>query len=188
MTDRLNPARVFARPGTALAAALVVFACLQSAHAADPVRGEQQMVVAANPYATEAGIEILRAGGSAVDAAITVQLVLSMVEPQSSGIGGGAFLLHTDTAAAGDEAVVTVYSGRETAPAGAGPAMFAGDGDSPPSFTSLMYGGLPVGVPGAMRMLEMAHRDHGRLPWADLFEPAIELAENGFEISPRLYF
>jgi gamma-glutamyltranspeptidase/glutathione hydrolase len=147
------------------------------------------MVVAANPHATEAGIRILREGGSAVDAAIAVQLVLSLVEPQSSGIGGGAFLLHLDRPASGsDPAEVTVYSGRETAPSAAGPDMFLGNNGGPGSFMSVGYGGLPVGVPGVMRMLEAAHRDHGRLPWADLFEPAIALAESGFAISPRLYF
>ncbi|MGD8341932.1 MAG: gamma-glutamyltransferase, partial [Gammaproteobacteria bacterium] len=136
-----------------------------------------------------AGIRVLRAGGSAVDAAIAVQLVLSLVEPQSSGIGGGAFMLHLDRAGSATEApTVTVYSGRETAPAAAGPDLFTGDDDEPGSFLARQYGGLPVGVPGVMRMLELAHRDHGRLPWAELFEPAIELAEQGFEISPRLYF
>ena len=154
--------------------------------AQEPVEALEHMVVAANPHATEAGIRILRAGGSAVDAAITVQLVLSLVEPQSSGIGGGAFMLHFDGSL--EDSLVTVYSGRETAPVAAGPDMFLGHDGEPGSFMALGYGGLPVGVPGVMRMLEMAHRDHGRLPWPDLFEPAIELAENGFEISPRLYF
>jgi gamma-glutamyltranspeptidase/glutathione hydrolase len=151
-----------------------------------PVVGHEQMVVAANPHATETGIEILRAGGSAVDAAIAVQLVLSMVEPQSSGIGGGAFLLHLD--ASGETPVLTAYEGRETAPARATEALFLGDDGVPRPFPEIGWGGLPVGVPGVMRMLEMVHADHGRLPWARLFEPAIELAENGFEISPRLYF
>lgn len=158
---------------------------VSQAIADEPVTANQQMVVAANPHAAEAGIRILREGGSAVDAAIAMQLVLSLVEPQSSGIGGGAFLLHRDGLVTGSEdSAVTVYSGRETAPAAAGPDMFQGGG----SFLSLQYGGLPVGVPAVMRMMEMAYRDHGRLPWADLFLPAIELAENGFEISPRLYF
>lgn len=155
----------------------------------EPILAREQMVVAANPHAAEAGIRILRAGGSAVDAAIAMQLVLSLVEPQSSGIGGGAFMLHTDSSGVDSEAAaVTVYSGRETAPAAAGPDLFQSDDSSTGSFLSRMYGGLPVGVPAVMRMLEMAHRDHGRLPWAELFDPAIELAENGFEISPRLYF
>ena len=165
-----------------------VFACsafLGQAAADEPVTSHEQMVVAANPHAAEAGIRILREGGNAVDAAIAVQLVLSLVEPQSSGVGGGAFLLyHDDSGAAGEPLAVTAYSGRETAPAAAGPDMFS----NADSFIGRMYGGVPVGVPGVMRMLELAHSEHGRLPWADLFEPAIELAENGFEISPRLYF
>jgi gamma-glutamyltranspeptidase / glutathione hydrolase len=160
---------------------------LEHALADEPVRANEQMVVAANPHAAEAGIRILRDGGSAVDAAIAVQLVLSLVEPQSSGVGGGAFMLYSEEAeTAGEPAPVTFYSGRETAPAAAGPDMFQRGAAA--SYLSLAYGGVPVGVPGVMRMLELAHRDHGRLPWADLFEPAIELAENGFEISPRLYF
>jgi gamma-glutamyltranspeptidase / glutathione hydrolase len=168
----------------------LVFVCAGfsgRAAADEPVTAHEQMVVAANPHAAEAGIRILRAGGNAVDAAIAVQLVLSLVEPQSSGVGGGAFLLyHDDSGAAGEPIEVTAYSGRETAPAAAGPDLF-GQGNTD-SFLTRMYGGLPVGVPGVMRMLELAHKEHGRLPWADLFEPAIELAENGFEISPRLYF
>jgi len=171
--------------GLFLAAALAIAA---PARADEPVRAEQQLVVAANPHATEAGIRILRQGGSAVDAAIAVQLVLSLVEPQSSGIGGGAFMLYTERPeTAGELPDVTVYSGRETAPAAAGPDLFQ-TGGGPGGYASIVYGGRPVGVPGVMRMLEMAHRDHGRLPWADLFEPAIELAQHGFEISPRLYF
>jgi len=162
---------------------------LTHAVADEPVRASEQMVVAANPHAARAGISILRAGGSAVDAAIAVQLVLSMVEPQSSGIGGGAFMLHLDSSGtATKSAQVTVYSGRETAPGAAGPDMFLSDDDAPGSFLGRVFGGLPVGVPGVMRMLEMAHEDHGRLPWAELFEPAIELAEGGFEVSSRLYF
>ena len=144
--------------------------------AQEPVEGFEHMVVAANPHATEAGYRILRDGGSAVDAAIAVQLVLSLVEPQSSGIGGGAFMLHFDGSS--DEQRVTVYGGRETAPAAVGPGMFLGDDGMPGSYMTHGYGGLPVGVPGVMRMLEMAHGDHGRLPWRELFEPAIELAES----------
>jgi gamma-glutamyltranspeptidase/glutathione hydrolase len=160
-----------------------------AARADDPFVAEQQLVVAANPHAAEAGIRILRQGGSAVDAAIAVQLVLSLVEPQSSGIGGGAFLLYYDAAASsGDDASVTVYSGRETAPAAAGPDLFLNADGSPGPFQRVGYGGNAVGVPGVMRMFEAAHREHGRLPWADLFVPAIELAEQGFAISPRLYF
>jgi gamma-glutamyltranspeptidase/glutathione hydrolase len=172
-----------------IAASLLAAAALAGALADEPVRAERQMVVAANPHATEAGIRILREGGGAVDAAIAIQLVLSLVEPQSSGIGGGAFMLYLDAdEATSDAPGLTVYSGRETAPAAAGPDLFLGPDGRPGSFLTVGYGGLPVGVPGVMRMLEMAHREHGRLPWADLFEPAIELAGTGFEISPRLYF
>ena len=120
------------------------------------------------------------AGGSAVDAAIAVQMVLALVEPQSSGIGGGAFLLHFD----GKD--VEAYDGRETAPAAADERLFMGADGKPLPFYEAVVGGRAVGVPGAVRMLEMAHRQHGRLPWARLFEPAIALAERGFEVSPRL--
>jgi gamma-glutamyltranspeptidase/glutathione hydrolase len=145
------------------------------------------MVVAAHPLAAEAGIRILRAGGGAVDAAIAVQLVLSLVEPQSSGIGGGAFLLFHDGESDG-KGVITAYEGRETAPATATSRMFLDSTGKELPYPVSNFGGLPVGVPGALRMLELAHEDHGRLAWADLFVPAIELAENGFEITPRLYF
>src|SRR5690606_22425375 len=151
---------------------------------AAPVRAEQQMVAAATPHAAEAGRRVLRAGGGAVDAAIAVQLVLSLVEPQSSGVGGGAFMLFLD----GEDGTITAYEGRETAPAAATPDMFLTEDGRPASFAAVGSGGLAVGVPGVMRMLERAHREHGRLPWAELFTPAIELAERGFEISPRLHF
>jgi len=144
---------------------------------------EQHMVSAANPYAAEAGLEILRAGGSAVDAAIAVQLVLNLVEPQSSGIGGGAFLLHWDAATASLKA----YDGRETAPASARPDRFIVDG-KPMPFTQAVRSGLSVGVPGLVRLLATVHRAHGRMPWAKLFESAIQLSENGFKVSPRLHF
>jgi gamma-glutamyltranspeptidase / glutathione hydrolase len=154
---------------------------------AAPTRAERQLVVSANPYASEAGLKILRAGGSAVDAAIAVQLVLTLVEPQSSGIGGGAFMLTYAAPENGTAGAITAYEGRETAPGAATPDMFLGANGRPDSFANVGAGGLAVGVPGALRMLELAHRDHGRLPWADLFAPAIELAENGFEVSPRLF-
>ncbi|WP_448202781.1 gamma-glutamyltransferase [Azospirillum sp. sgz302134] len=142
----------------------------------------KHMVAAANPLAAEAGREILRAGGSAVDAAIAVQLVLNLVEPQSSGIGGGAFLLHYD---AGTKAVAS-YDGRETAPAAAKPERFLGADGKPMSFYDAVVGGRSVGVPGTVKLLEHAHRLHGKLPWPRLFAPAIALAENGFTVSPRL--
>jgi gamma-glutamyltranspeptidase/glutathione hydrolase len=142
---------------------------------------QRQAVAAANPLATDAGHQILRAGGSALDAAIAVQLVLGLVEPQSSGIGGGAFLLHFD----GQK--VTAHDGRETAPAGAQSDMFVGDNGKPLTFDDAVLSGHAVGVPGAMRMLEAAHRQHGVLPWGQLFAPAITLAEQGFRVSPRLH-
>jgi len=169
-----------------LAAALVSAAAAQSA-VPRPVRADAQMVVTANSYATDAGLEILRAGGGAVDAAVAVQLVLTLVEPQSSGIGGGAFMLLYDVPRAGGEPVITAYEGRETAPAAATPDMFLNEKGHAASFAAVGIGGLSVGVPGVMRMLESAHRAHGRLPWAKLFEPAIRLADSGFDMSPRLH-
>jgi gamma-glutamyltranspeptidase/glutathione hydrolase len=137
------------------------------------------MVAAANPLATDAGYQVLKAGGSAVDAAIAVQMVLALVEPQSSGIGGGLFLVHHDGTK------VQAYDGRETAPAAATPDLFMKDG-KPMAFMDGVVGGRSVGVPGTLRALELAHRDHGKLPWKSLFQPAIQLAEQGFRISPRL--
>ena len=137
-------------------------------------------VAAANPLATGAGYQVLSAGGSAIDAAVAVQMVLALVEPQSSGVGGGAFLLHYNGKA------VEAFDGRETAPAAADDKLFLAADGKPLPFFEAAVGGRSVGVPGAVRMLEMAHRQHGRLPWAKLFEPAIALAEGGFKISPRL--
>jgi gamma-glutamyltranspeptidase / glutathione hydrolase len=137
------------------------------------------MVAAANPLATDAGYQVLKAGGSAVDAAIAVQMVLGLVEPQSSGIGGGLFLVHFDGTK------VQAFDGRETAPAAATPDLFMKDG-KPMGFMDGVVGGRSVGVPGVLRALELAHRQHGKLPWKTLFAPAIALAEQGFAISPRL--
>lgn len=147
------------------------------------VVAERQILVAAHPLASEAGLEILRAGGSAIDAAIAMQLVLNVVEPQSSGIGGGGFLLYFD-AATGD---VWSYEGRERAPAAATPNRFLDDAGEPLDFYDAAVGGQAVGVPALLGALAMAHRDHGRLAWADLFPPAIQLAEDGFPVSPRLH-
>lgn len=138
-------------------------------------------VAAANPLATEAGRQILAAGGSAVDAAIAVQMVLTLVEPQSSGLGGGAFLMHWDGRA------VQAFDGRETAPAEADGQLFLGADGKPLAFLDAVVGGRSVGTPGTVRMLEMAHARHGRLPWSALFEPAIRLARDGFPVSPRLH-
>ncbi len=137
-------------------------------------------VAAANPLAANAGYQVLKAGGSAVDAAIAVQMVLTLVEPQSSGIGGGAFLLHFD----GEQ--VEAFDGRETAPAAATETLFIGSDGKPLPFMEGVVGGRAVGTPGTLRLLEMAHRQHGKLPWAQLFEPAIALAEGGFRVSTRM--
>ncbi len=139
------------------------------------------IVAAAHPLAAEAGAQILRRGGSAVDAAVAVQMVLGLVEPESSGIGGGAFMLHW----AHGESRLRSYDGRETAPAAARPDRFMRDA-KPMDFFEAAVGGRSVGVPGVLRMLELAHRRHGRLPWHELFEPAIRIAEQGFAPSPKL--
>jgi gamma-glutamyltranspeptidase/glutathione hydrolase len=152
-------------------------------YAKDVAAADRFMVAAANPLAVRAGLDMLEAGGSAVDAAIAVQLVLNLVEPQSSGIGGGAFLLHWDQTAR----QIETYDGRETAPNAATADRFLRNGQRLPFFEAVKSG-LSVGVPGLVRMLEMAHRKHGKLDWAKLFARAIRLARDGFEVSPRLHF
>ena len=137
-------------------------------------------VAAANPLATDAGYQVLKAGGNAIDAAVAVQMVLTLVEPQSSGIGGGAFLMHFDGAD------VQAYDGRETAPAAVTGELFMEDGEPLP-FMEAVASGLSVGVPGTLRMLEQAHAEHGQLAWQELFTPAITLAEEGFAVSQRLH-
>lgn len=146
------------------------------------VRGTAQMIVAAHPLAADAGREMLRAGGSAMDAAVAAQMVLNLVEPQSSGIGGGAFLLYWD---AGTRRL-SAYDGRETAPKAATPGRFLDAEGARLSFGDASTGGLAVGVPGLLRMLETAHRAHGRLDWARLFAPAIDAAGDGFRVTRRL--
>ncbi len=146
-----------------------------------PQYASRQMAAAANPLAAAAGREMLRQGGSAIDAAIAMQAVLTLVEPQSSGIGGGALIVLWDGKA------VRTYDGRETAPAGATEKLFLQADGKPMPFTEAQIGGRSVGTPGVLRALELAHQKHGRLPWAKLFEPAITLAEKGFAISPRLH-
>ncbi|MDR9754178.1 gamma-glutamyltransferase [Pseudomonas sp. SZMC_28357] len=145
------------------------------------VRAERHMAAAANPLAAEAGRQMLRQGGSAIDAAIAMQAVLTLVEPQSSGIGGGAFIVLWD----GKN--VRTYDGRETAPAGATERLFLNADGQPMGFSQAQIGGRSVGAPGVLRALHLAHRQHGRLPWSQLFEPAIALAQNGFAVSPRLH-
>ena len=147
-----------------------------------PTVSKRFMVAAAHPIATDAGYTILRQGGSAVDAAIAVQLVLGLVEPQNSGLGGGAFMLVHDA----KRHKLIAYDGRETAPAAAKPDRFLDADGKPLAFDAAVIGGRSVGVPGTVALLAEAHKQHGRLPWAKLFDPAIVLAEQGFEVSPRL--
>ncbi|MCQ4161329.1 gamma-glutamyltransferase [Roseomonas sp. GC11] len=147
-----------------------------------PVRAQRQMVAVAHPLAAEAALAMLRQGGTAVDAAIAAQAVLTLVEPQSSGIGGGALLLHWN----GGQQRLAAWDGRETAPAAATPALFLKPDGTPLPFYEAVLSGRSVGVPGVMPMLEAAHKAEGRLPWASLFAPAIRLAEEGFPVSPRL--
>lgn len=148
-----------------------------------PVHASRQMVAAANPIAAQAGLDMLRAGGNALDAAIAIQMMLNLVEPQSSGVGGGGFLLYY----AARDGALSAYDGRETAPASATPGMFLAPDGTPYDFIDVAQSGLSVGVPGALRMLEAAHKENGKLPWAKLFEPAIKRAEEGFAISKRLH-
>ncbi len=168
---------------------LIIFLCgifgaaLQPAAAASkPVAAKSEMVVAAHPLAAETALRILRSGGNAADAAIAAQILLTLVEPQSSGIGGGGFLLYYD----GKRRDLDFYDGRETAPARATANMFLQPDGTPKPFYDAVVGGLSVGTPGVLRLLEEVHRDHGRLPWAQLFDDAIRLAEQGFPVSPRL--
>jgi gamma-glutamyltranspeptidase/glutathione hydrolase len=140
------------------------------------------MVAAANPLAVAAGVKVLKAGGSAADAAVAVQAVLGLVEPQSSGLGGGAFMLYYDA----KTRTTTVYNGRETAPAGASATMFEGPDGQPLNHFVGVLSGRSIGVIGAIATLAEAQKDHGRLPWHALFGDAEHLAENGFTISPRL--
>ncbi|MBI5940793.1 MAG: gamma-glutamyltransferase family protein [Caulobacterales bacterium] len=146
--------------------------------------GPRAMVVSANPLATEAGLKVLREGGSAIDAAVAVQAVLGLVEPQSSGLGGGSFMVYYDARSR----KVTAYDGRETAPAGATADMFLGPDGKPMSFVTALVSGRATGVPGAVAMLALAHKDHGELPWSALFGDAGRLADEGFIVSPRLAF
>lgn len=183
------------RPLSVIAVALSLVACHTSVNEQPPApelgsgyrtdlstrHAERHMAAAANPLAAEAGREILRQGGSAIDAAIAMQAVLTLVEPQSSGIGGGAFIMLWD----GQN--VHAYDGRETAPAGATQRLFLRADGTPMAFPEAQIGGRSVGTPGVLRALEMAHKKTGHLQWAKLFEPAIRLAEQGFAISPRLH-
>lgn len=141
----------------------------------------QGMVSAADPRAAEAGAEMLRAGGSATDAAIATMLALGVVEPQSSGIGGGGFLVSSDA-----KGNVETVDGRETAPSGATPEWFLGPDGKPLPFRQAVLSGLSIGVPGNLALAAKAHAQHGKLPWAKLFEPAVRLARDGWTVTERL--
>lgn len=147
-----------------------------------PVTARKFMVAAAHPRAAGAGYEVLRRGGNAIDAMVAVQFMLNLVEPQSSGIGGGAFLLFWDD---GEKRLYT-FDGRETAPFAAGPDHFLAADGEPQPFWEALAGGRSVGVPGTLKLLETVHRRFGSLPWAELVRPAMDLARSGFEISSRL--
>jgi gamma-glutamyltranspeptidase/glutathione hydrolase len=153
---------------------------ISTASAATVPVATRHMIVAAEPDAAAAGLEMLRQGGSAVDAAIAAQMVLTLEEPQASGVGGGAYLIVSDHDA------LSAYDGRETAPASATPNMFLDSQGQARRFGEVRPGGLSVGIPGAVRMLALAHAAHGKLPWSRLFDPAIRLAEQGFTVPPRL--
>ncbi len=169
--------------GGVLAAGMAQARPAPAAPASSSPHDKRDMVAAANPLAAEAGREMLRRGGSAVDAAIATQMVLNLVEPESSGIGGGALLVLYSA----KDRRVTTFDGRETAPAAARGDRFLDANGKPLSYFAALVGGRSVGVPGVLRMLQMAHRRYGKLPWASLFQPAIKLAERGFPISEKLY-
>lgn len=164
-----------------LLASLFAVVTLVSASRGETV-AQHHMIAAANPYAAQAGLAMLRKGGSAVDAAIATQMVLTLVEPESSGIGGGAFMLLWDPATK----KLTSFDGRETAPKSARPDMFLDAYGQPRSHGEAIPGGQSVGVPGLIAMLEQAHKKYGKLPWATLFEPAIKLAEDGVPVTKKL--
>lgn len=170
-----------------LAAAAMLSSCTVPQASSPPATAQtpaqrQMFVIAANPLAAEAGMKVLKSGGSAADAAVAVQAMLSLVEPQSSGMGGGAFMTWFDA----KSGKVRVYDGREVAPAGASPDMFLDDSGRPLPFSRAVVSGRATGVPGAVAMLATVQRKHGRLAWRDLFGEAQRTARDGFIISPRL--
>lgn len=165
---------------TALAACTPRATVETAAPAPAPTR--QAFVAAAHPLAVEAGLNVLRRGGSAVDAAVAIQAMLSLVEPQSSGLGGGAFMVRYDA----KSKAVTVYDGRETAPAGATPDMLMGPDGKPLPFATAVLSGRATGVPGVVRMLALAQGQHGKLKWRTLFADAERTAAQGFTVTPRL--
>src|SRR3954452_503851 len=164
-----------------LAAAFAFGSCVSPSHSAPAAVAARGMVSAADPRAAAAGVEILREGGSAADAAFATLLALNVVEPQSSGIGGGGYLVYSER---GGPPVT--FDGRETAPHAAHGRWFYRDGQ-PMQFSEAQPGGKSVGVPGNIRMIGLAHQRYGKLSWAALFQPAIKLARDGFKVTPRLY-
>jgi len=180
----MTAARIFSarRFLSMMAVALAACAPLAAEQAAPPAPTRTAGIAAANPFAVEAGLEILRAGGSAADAAVAVQAMLGLVEPQSSGIGGGGFLLYYDAASK----LVTAFDGREAAPAGATGSMFLDASGAPFSYRDAVVSGRSTGVPGALAMLGVVHQRHGRLPWASLLKPAERAADAGFAVPARL--
>ena len=146
------------------------------------IRAKHYMAASANPLATEAGYEVLKRGGSAIDAMIAMQTTLGLTEPQSSGLGGGAFLVYWDNKAK----KLTTFDARETAPKAATPALFLDENGKPMGFMNAVVGGRSVGVPGIPKLLEDVHKRYGKLPWASLFDKPIALAEQGFTVSPRM--
>ena len=157
-------------------------AAIEAKEAGEPVEAAEFMVAAANPLAVEAGVKVLRAGGTAADAMVAVQAVLGLVEPQSSGLGGGAFLVWHD----GESGETTTLDGRETAPAAATPTLFQDDAGEPLEFFDAVVGGLSVGTPGTPMLMQEAHERWGNQEWPTLLQDAIDLAEGGFTVSPRL--
>ena len=147
------------------------------------VKAGRHMISTANPHASKTGLEILKRGGNAIDAMVAIQTVLGLVEPQSSGLGGGAFLVYFDA----EREKLTTYDGRETAPAKATPDMFLDDNGQPLGFFDAVVGGRSVGTPGTVKLLYETHKKYGKLDWKEVLQPAIELAENGFKVSPRLH-
>lgn len=180
--DDVAPEAEIGRPAAFAALSETAQAAMDAKEAGQPVEAQQWMVAAANPLAVEAGAEVLAEGGSAADAMVAVQAVLGLVEPQSSGLGGGAFLVWYDA----ESGEVTTLDGRETAPLAATPRLFQDDIGEPLKFFDAVVGGLSVGTPGTPKLMEEAHRRWGRANWGRLFDRAIALADEGFTVSPRL--
>jgi gamma-glutamyltranspeptidase/glutathione hydrolase len=193
---RQSARRAIGRSLTALLIALATLAPLSAraqvtggdetgfaTHERAPVSAHRHMVAASDPLAAEAGLAILRKGGNAIDAAIATEMMLTLTEPESSGLGGSGFLVYFDK----QSGHLFTYDGREAAPAADTENMFLGADGKPIPFLKAAVGGKPVGVPGLLRVLEFAHKAHGKLPWAELFAPAIAAAEHGFAVSPRLH-